>query len=135
MRTRRADDHGHMEQGLPSSQMAAAARSGDLRDLVSELIDAHADTVQLITGDERTELEWLAHCDYLRALQRLGHETLAHHDQHMPTPPLGLAIMAGLTTALTRSWTAARVVLHSPARAAHTLPLHPIVRLLETAPA
>ena len=42
-------------------------------DLLSEFIDANADTVCLITGaDRRTELEWLAHCDYLRALQRLG---------------------------------------------------------------
>jgi hypothetical protein len=48
-----------------------------LLDLLSEFIDANADTVCLITGDQRTELEWLAHCDYLRALQRLGHETLA----------------------------------------------------------
>ena len=38
----------------------------------------------LITGDQRTELECLAHCDYLRALQRLEHETLARDDQRGP---------------------------------------------------
>jgi hypothetical protein len=134
MRTRPADDHRHMEQGFPSPQTAAAARSDDLLDLLTELIDAHTDTVQLITSDERTELEWSAHCDYLRALQRVGRETVAHHDQRMPTPPSGLASMARLTTALTRSWTAASVVLRSPARAAHTLPLRPIVQLLQYAP-
>jgi len=67
-----------------SPQTAAIARDVSLLDLLSELIDANADTVCLITGARRTELEWLAHCDYLRALQRLGHETLAHHDRRVP---------------------------------------------------
>ena len=66
-----------------SPQTAAIARDVSLLDLLSEFIDANADTVCLITGDRRTELEWLAHCDYLRALQRLGHETLARHDQRV----------------------------------------------------
>ena len=76
---RQADDRGRMKLGFLSPQTAAVERDVSLLDLLSELIDANADTVQLITGDKRTELEWLAHCDYLRALQRLGHETLAHH--------------------------------------------------------
>ena len=52
-------------------------RRGDLRALVAELIDAHTDTVQLLLAEQREELVESAHCDYLRALQRLGHETLA----------------------------------------------------------
>ena len=67
-----------------SPQTAAIARDVSLLDLLSEFIDANADTVCLITGDRRTELKWLAHCDHLRALQRLGHETLARHDQRVP---------------------------------------------------
>jgi hypothetical protein len=93
MRLCRADDHGQMEQRSPSRRMVAA-HGGDLLDLVGELIDAHTDTVQLIMGDEHAELDWLAHCDYLRALQRLGLETLAHHHQRGPIPPLGPSIMA-----------------------------------------
>jgi len=134
MQTRRADDHGQMDQGFPSPHAAAPGRNGDLLDLVGELIDAHTDTVQLITGDEPTELAWLVHCDYLRALQRLGRETLAHHAQRKPTPPLGFALAAALTTAVTRGWTAVRVVLRSPTHAAHTLPLRPLVQLLEEMP-
>ena len=133
MLTPQADDRGRMKLGSPSRHTAVADRSGDLLELLSELIDAHTDTVQLITGDEPTEREWLAHCDYLRALQRLGRETLAHHDQRIAPPP-GLGIVAGVTGALTRSWTAARAVLRSPARVAHTLPLSPIVQLLQDVP-
>ena len=123
-----------MDHGSPSPHAAAPGRNSDLLDLVGELIDAHTDTVQLITGDESTELAWLAHCDYLRALQRLGRETLAHHDPRKPTPPLGLALVAALTTAVTRGWTAARVVLRDPTHAAHTLALRPLVQLLEEVP-
>ena len=113
-----------MKQAFLSSQRTTVAR-GDLPDLVSELIDAHADTVQLIVGEQRTELQWLAHCDYLRALQRLGHETLAQHDQRMPAPLLALTAVSELNTALKRARTAALVVLRSPARAAQALPLTP----------
>ena len=67
-----------------SPQTAAMARDVSLLGLLSESIDANADTVCLITGDQRTELEWLVHYDYHRALQRLGHETLARHDQRVP---------------------------------------------------
>ena len=101
---------------------------------MGELIDAHTDTVQLITGDEPGELAWLAHCDYLRALQRLGRATLAHHDQRKPTPPLGLALAAALSTVVARGWTAARVVLRDPTDAAHTLPLRLLAQLLEEMP-
>ena len=64
-----------------SSQTGAVAGDVAALDLLSELIDANADTVDLLTGRPPTELEWSAHCDYLRGLQRLGHETLTRHDQ------------------------------------------------------
>ncbi len=105
--------------GFLSHQTPAVTPDGNLLDLLSELIDAHADTVQLVIGEERTELEWLAHCDYLRALQRLGHETLAHHDQCSPAPPPALAVVSSLNPALTRGWTAALVVVRRFARALH----------------
>ena len=98
---RRRADRGRMTLRLLSPQTAAVARDVSLLDLLSEFIDVNADTVCLITGDRRTELEWLAHCDYLRALQRLGHETLARHDQRVPASPLALAVVSGLGTALT----------------------------------
>ena len=128
MRRRRADDHDRMKLAFLLPQTAAVARNDSLLDLLSEFIDANADTVQLITGDQRTELEWLAHCDYLRALQRLGHETLAHHDQRMPAPPLALAVISGLDTALIRAWAVALIILHGPARAAQVLPLMHIIQ-------
>jgi hypothetical protein len=48
-----------------------------LTELVYELLDAHEDTSRLaqdLSGDPR----WAAHLDYLRRLQRLGREDLAH---------------------------------------------------------
>jgi hypothetical protein len=93
-----AHGHVHARDG-PSRHTAAADRSGDLLELLSELIDAHTNTVRLITGDEPIEREGLAHCDHLRALQRLGRETLARHDQRIAPPP-GPAIVAELTAAL-----------------------------------
>jgi hypothetical protein len=47
------------------------------QDLVYELLDAHADTAEL-AGDLSSDPGWAAHLDYLRALQRIGRETLAH---------------------------------------------------------
>ena len=127
MRRRRADDCGRMTLRFLSPQTAAVARDVSLLDLLSEFIDANADTVCLIT-DQRTELEWLAHCDYLRALQRLGHETLARHDQRVLASPLALAVVSGLGTALTGGWTAALLILRGPARAAHALRPAPIAQ-------
>ena len=122
MRKHSADDPGEMMPEFLSHQTAPVARDGNLLDLLSELIEAHADTVHLVTGDQRTELQWLAHCDYLRALQRLGHETLAHHHQRSPAPPLALAVASSLNPAVTRGWTAALVILRGLAGAVHALP-------------
>jgi hypothetical protein len=50
--------------------------SAALVGLIYELLDAHEDTVRLaleIDGDE----QWAAHIDYLRRLERVGHEALA----------------------------------------------------------
>lgn len=46
-----------------------------LVEVLDELLEASADTVELASG--ATQLEWLAHLDYLRALQRLGQASLA----------------------------------------------------------
>jgi hypothetical protein len=109
-----------------SPQTAAVAHNDSLLDLLSELIDAHADTVQLITGDQSTELKYSAHCDYLRALQRHGHQALAyHHDRRASAPPLRAAA-AGLNTAITSGWTTAWLILSGPARAAQALRPAPI---------
>lgn len=48
-----------------------------LAHLVEELSTAHEDTVRLAT-EPSTPLEWDVHLDYLRALQRLARESLAH---------------------------------------------------------
>jgi hypothetical protein len=55
----------------------------DLADLVYELLDAHVDTIRLATGrDGQAPLDelsaWPAHLGYLRDLQRVGREALAH---------------------------------------------------------
>jgi hypothetical protein len=44
--------------------------------LTYELLDAHADTAQLV-ADAADEADWRNHLAYLRDLQRLGREALA----------------------------------------------------------
>lgn len=108
-----------------SLQSRAVASDVSLVDVLSEFIDASADTVYLLTGSQRTELESSAHCDYLHALQRLGHETLARHDQRMAAPPRALVAVSGLNSALSWGWTAADLIIRSPARAAQALSSRP----------
>jgi hypothetical protein len=55
---------------------ATAERLAQLNRLVYELLDAHLDTERLVYGLS-TDLRWRAHLDYLRDLQRTGHEILA----------------------------------------------------------
>jgi hypothetical protein len=74
------------------SPNATDRASSDLLELVTELIDAHADTVELLLADDFDEMARWAHLNYLRSLQRLGHQTLAHHDRSAPRP----AAVAGL---------------------------------------
>jgi hypothetical protein len=52
--------------------------------LIYELLDAHADTIELRT-QTCDELAWAAHLDYLRALQRKSRELLAR-SKPMPHP-------------------------------------------------
>ena len=47
-----------------------------LSGLLYELLDAHFDTIRLAGGLEENQ-SWAAHLDYLRDLQRVGHEALA----------------------------------------------------------
>jgi hypothetical protein len=47
-----------------------------LVELVYELLDAHCDTF-CFADDQTDEPGWAAHLDYLRDLQRVGHEVLA----------------------------------------------------------
>lgn len=51
--------------------------SGYITELLYELLDAHADTL-LMAGDLDGDPAWAAHLDYLRGLQRIGREALAH---------------------------------------------------------
>ena len=46
-----------------------------LIDLAYELLDAHSDAIAL--GSEIKDPDWVAHADYIRALQRRGREILA----------------------------------------------------------
>jgi hypothetical protein len=52
-----------------------------LVELVYELLDAHDDTMRLAQGTACEE-DWAAHLDYLRSLQRVGREQLAHACEH-----------------------------------------------------
>jgi hypothetical protein len=63
--TRGAGDH------RPDAEAGAG-----LAELAYELLDAHADTAQLVDG-LKCDPSWAAHLDYLRALQRKGREMLA----------------------------------------------------------
>jgi hypothetical protein len=85
---------------MPGS-LSHQATTADLLELITELIDAHADTVRLALDDDPGPLEWAAHCDYLRALQRLGHETLAHRERDFCPPPPSPTIASALQSALT----------------------------------
>lgn len=55
------------------------AATEQLAQLVYELLDAHGDTLQLAAELTDTP-DWGSHLDYLRGLQRVGRETLAHLD-------------------------------------------------------
>ena len=59
-----------------AAQAAHAEAGAGLAELAYELLDAHADTAQLVDGLPY-DPSWAAHLDYLRALQRKGREMLA----------------------------------------------------------
>jgi hypothetical protein len=62
---------------MPSPQRTEPTSGDDLTDLLYELLDAHWDTTRL-ASDLEPHPSWHAHLDYLRDLQRLGREALAH---------------------------------------------------------
>lgn len=66
-----------MALSQPQNSSAAVARSGQLTRLVYELLDAHAATEHL-SRSQHSELSWHAHLRYLRDLQRVALEVLAH---------------------------------------------------------
>ncbi|HUE28406.1 MAG TPA: hypothetical protein VMP89_16645 [Solirubrobacteraceae bacterium] len=80
---------------LSSSRRSIAPSPGvrePLTRLVYELLDAHDDTAQIAAGHDLDE-RWQAHLSYLRDLQRVARELLAHAGQQeaaqtlAPAPP------------------------------------------------
>jgi hypothetical protein len=65
---------------MPDEASTVADPAIELRQLLSELIDAHLDTVELATR-VATDAAWSAHIAYIRDLQRLAQETLARMGQ------------------------------------------------------
>jgi len=61
---------------LAVSSNPAVVRANELALLADELIEALEETVRLATG-AAAPVEWEVHLDYLRAMQRVGRETLA----------------------------------------------------------
>jgi hypothetical protein len=65
---------------IPEQVPTVSGPAIEVRQLLSELVDAHADTVQLATRFA-SDIAWSAHIAYLRDLQRLAKETLARMDR------------------------------------------------------
>ena len=55
----------------------SGTKASDIVVLVYELLDAHVDTIKLAAEPAGRE-DWAVHLDYLRDLQRVGREALAH---------------------------------------------------------
>jgi hypothetical protein len=64
------------DRTVQDANKSAVSFSGDVTELVYELLDAHADTMRL-ARDFDDDAAWAAHLDYLRDLQRVGREALA----------------------------------------------------------
>jgi hypothetical protein len=56
---------------------SAVATAEYVTELLYELLDAHVDTIRM-ARDLDADPAWAAHLDYLRDLQRVGREALAH---------------------------------------------------------
>ena len=113
-------------------QSAAVACDASLLDVLSEFIDANADTVYLMTCRQETELEWSAHCDYLPRSAAPGTRDARPPRPRVAAPPRVLVAVSGLNSALSRGWTAAHVIIRGPARAAqapHPRPNRPAIRV------
>ena len=61
---------------LDANKSAVVTR-GYVTELVYELLDAHVDTMRM-ARDLDCDPAWAAHLDYLRDLQRVAREALAH---------------------------------------------------------
>jgi hypothetical protein len=59
-----------------NANKSAITAGGYVTELVYELLDAHVDTMRM-ARDLDGDPAWAAHLDYLRDLQRVGHEALA----------------------------------------------------------
>jgi hypothetical protein len=59
------------------ANMSAVATTEYVTELLYELLDAHVDTMRM-ARDLDADPAWAAHLDYLRDLQRVGREALAH---------------------------------------------------------
>lgn len=60
---------------------SAVIAGGYVSELIYELLDAHVDTMRL-AGELESDANWAAHLAYLRDLQRVGREALAHAASH-----------------------------------------------------
>ena len=75
------------EPRYPRRAMAPSSGAFEqLTPLVYELLDAHDDTARIATGQE-LDLRWQAHLSYLRDLQRVAREQLAHAGQRAGAQP------------------------------------------------
>jgi hypothetical protein len=69
--------HTSLSVSVARRSSVASGRTEQLTRLVYELLDAHADTERL-SRTAQPELLWHAHLEYLRDLQRVAREVLAH---------------------------------------------------------
>jgi len=74
------------EPRYPRRAVPSPGAVEQLTPLVYELLDAHDDTARLATGQE-LDLRWQAHLGYLRDLQRVAREQLAHAGQRACAQP------------------------------------------------
>lgn len=66
-----------------AAPVLASASHHDPSELIYELLDAHYDTV-LLASELAQGPDFQAHLEYLRSLQRVGRETLAHLSLEAP---------------------------------------------------
>jgi hypothetical protein len=69
---------------VSANRLGAPACPRQVVDLVYELLDAHDDTTRLAPRALDRDPVWLEHLDYIRHLQRVGREALAHAPGERP---------------------------------------------------
>jgi hypothetical protein len=65
------------DRAVLDANKSAVIAGGYATELVYELLDAHVDTIRM-AHDLDSDPAWAAHLDYLRDLQRVAREALAH---------------------------------------------------------